>query len=176
MATMIERLTGAQARTSLSELITLLQDAVDSDASVGFVPPLSEAEAREYWEDVLAELNTPKRLLLVARASNRIIGAVQLELAQRANGRHRAEVQKLMVLREARRQGLGRALMNAVEATACEQNRSLLVLDTRAGDAAEQLYRALGYVEAGRIPQYALGADGALHPTIFFYRLLELIG
>lgn len=52
-------------------------------------------------------------MLLVARAPDgrRIVGTAQLALGMRPNGMHRAEVTKVMVLREARREGIGRALM-----------------------------------------------------------------
>ncbi len=43
----IETIIPEQGRVILPELITLLQDAVASGASVGFLPPLSEEEARE---------------------------------------------------------------------------------------------------------------------------------
>lgn len=172
MMTAIERLTKTQAHAALPDLMALLRETVAGGAAMGFLPPVSEAEAREYWEGVLAELDTPKRLLLAARAEGRIVGTAQLELAQKPNGRHRAEVQKVMVHREARQQGLGRALMRAVEAAAREHGRSLLVLDTREGDVAEQLYRSAGYVEAGRIPYFAYSADGSLHTTVVFYRWL----
>ena len=168
----IERLTQAQARAALPELMALLQTVVGGGAAMGFLPPVSETEARAYWEDVVAELDPPKRILLAARAEGRLVGSAQLELAQKLNGRHRAEVQKVMVHQSARRQGLGRALMQAVEAAARELGRSLLVLDTREGDVAEQLYRSLGYIESGRIPYFARGADGSLHTTIVFYRWL----
>ncbi|MDP9313761.1 MAG: GNAT family N-acetyltransferase, partial [Chloroflexota bacterium] len=72
----------------------------------------------------------------------------------------------------ARQQGLGRALMLAVELAARQAERSLLVLDTRQGDVAERLYRSLGYVEAGVIPQYARSANGKLDACVFFYKLL----
>jgi GNAT superfamily N-acetyltransferase len=49
------------------------------------------------------------------------------------NASHRAEVQKLLVLRSWRRQGIGLALMTAIEQAARQTGRSLLVLDTRLG-------------------------------------------
>jgi hypothetical protein len=60
--------------------------------------------------------------------------------------------------------------MQALEATAAEHGRTLLVLDTRQGDVSELLYRKLGYVLGGAIPRYARSADGALHATVFYYR------
>lgn len=142
---MIERVDETQVEAILSELIALLQDAVDDGASIGFLPPLSDMEAKKYWQKVQSQIADRSRLLLIARSSE-IAGAVQLELATQPNGNHRAEVQKLMVHRRFRRQGFGRALMLAAEAAAQQSDRHLLVLDTRLGDPSEQLYRSLGYV------------------------------
>ena len=78
-------------------LIHLLQDAVHGGASVGFLAPLPETEARSYWEEVLAGLG-PGLRLWVAEADGQIVGTIQLRLVLKANGRHLAEVQKLCVL------------------------------------------------------------------------------
>lgn len=155
-----------------AELIHLLQDTVASGASVGFLPPLSDEDAREYWHAVFEEVAGGTHILLVAREAGRIVGSVQLALATKPNASHRAEVQKLFVLQTQRRRGTGRALMQAIEQVASSHGRTLLVLDTRQGDAAEQLYRKIGYCEAGVIPAYARGAAGELHATIFFYKIL----
>ena len=168
----IETIIPEQGQVILSELVTLLQDAVASGASIGFLPPLSEEEAREYWTSVLEDMTQKKRVLLIARHCAQVVGAVQLELATKANAQHRAEVQKLFVLQHERRRGIGRLLMEAIEPIARERGRTLLVLDTRLGDHAERLYRKLGYVEVGIIPSYAQNATGTLDATIIFYKLL----
>ena len=170
--TTIERLTTDQACAALPELIELLQDAVAHGASVGFLPPLTNADAEHYWRDMIADLQRGTRILLVARDGAGVIGTAQLDLPSKPNARHRAEVQKVLVHTRARRQGIGRALMLEIEAVARQIGRSLLVLDTRQGDAAEQLYHQLGYVVAGTIPQYAQSAGGQLDASIFFYRIL----
>jgi ribosomal protein S18 acetylase RimI-like enzyme len=157
----------------LSELMELLRDAVDGGASVGFLPPLTTQEAQAYWETILGELDTGARILLGAFQGETLVGAVQLELALRANGRHRAEVQKFMVFSTARRQGVAQALMEALEEEARREGRSLLILDTRQGDPSEALYRKLGYTVAGVIPQFARSANGELHPTVFLYKLVK---
>lgn len=168
----LETILPEQGQVILPELVTLLQDAVASGASVGFLPPLSEEEARAYWTSVLKGIAQKNRVLLVARHCARVVGAVQLELATKPNARHRAEVQKLFVLQHERRRGIGRLLMEAVEPIARELGCSLLVLDTRLGDHAERLYRKLHYVETGIIPLYAQNAGGTLEATIIFYKLL----
>jgi len=81
----IDRLSEQQAKVLLPQLTALLQDAVDSGASIGFLPPLAPEMAEDYWAGVLREM---------------------------------------------------------------------------------------GYTRAGIIPQYARSADGMLHETVLFYRLL----
>lgn len=168
----ITPLHAAEGAALLPQLIALLQDAVASGASLGFWHPLSEQDAARYWRGILAEVDSGRRILLIAREPNRVSGTVQLELAQKQNAVHRAEVQKLMVHTAARHHGLGRALMHAVEDQARAAHRTLLVLDTRTGDSAESLYRALGYTEAGSIPAYVREPDGTPNATTIFYKHL----
>jgi ribosomal protein S18 acetylase RimI-like enzyme/8-oxo-dGTP pyrophosphatase MutT (NUDIX family) len=169
----IELLTSETARDRLGDLVELLQDAVDSGASVGFLPPLSGEVATDYWLSVVAELDAGHRLLLGAVDGARLVGAAQLELARKPNAMHRAEVQRLLVHRSVRRRGIGDRLMRRLEELARQRGRTLLVLDTRQGDASELLYQKLRYIRAGVIPGYARSGDGALAPTAFYFRQLE---
>lgn len=152
----------------IEALAEVLIGVVAAGASVGFLPPLSRDEAGRYWQGVVA----PDIRLLIAENETGIVGTAQLALAMRANGRHRAEVSKVLVHPNAQRQGIGRALMEALEPVARREGRTLLFLDTREGDPSNRLYRALGYLEAGRIPGYARSADGSLHATLFYYKPL----
>jgi len=154
-------------------LVKLLQDSVNGGASVGFLPPLKIAEARAYWQEVRDAINSGHRVLLVAESKKHLVGSVQLDLATKPNALHRAEVLKLLVLTEARRKGIGRALMQSAEQAALARGRTLLVLDTRRGDAAEQLYRRLGWSIVGTVPRYARSDSVTLNDTVFFYRELQ---
>jgi len=145
---------------------------VEDGASVGFLPPLAAADALEYWRTVLRAVSQGSRVLLVALDGRDVLGSVQLDLAAMPNARHRAEVMKLLVHRRARRKGIGRALMLAIENAARAAGCTLLVLDTRRGDAAERLYAHLGYTRVGVIPRYARSAAGTLDDTVYFYREL----
>src|SRR5712692_9108848 len=169
----IEVLSAERLRASLGDLAALLEDAVESGASVGFLLPLEHRDALRFWDEVVAKISSGDLILLVAWLDGRLAGSVQLALENRPNGRHRAEVVKLLVHRSARRRGIGQALMQAVEEVALEAGRTLLFLDTRRGDAAEQLYSKIGYVPAGMIPRYALSSSGSLDDTVFFYKELS---
>jgi acetyltransferase len=171
--TIDRRLDPAAAARLRAEFALLLEDAVAGGASLGFLLPLERAEGDAYWRSVVEAMRAGWRLLLVALAEGRLVGSVQLDLETRANGRHRAEVTKLMVLRADRRRGVGRELMNAALEAARSAGRGLLLLDVRAGDPAEALYRSLGFVEVGEVPRYARSPNGSLAATRFYY--LELV-
>ena len=169
----IDLLTAQSTREKLADLVELLQDAVDSGASVGFLPPLSREAASDYWRSVFADVDAGHRLLLGAVEGARLVGSVQLELALKPNAAHRAEVQRLLVHRSARRRGVAEQLMRQLHELARECGRTLLVLDTRQGDPAELLYQKLGYARGGVIPGYARSSTGSLDATAFYYRQLD---
>jgi len=169
----VESFTPERAESAIGQLADLLIDAVESGASVGFMPPLAREGALDYWQSVIAGMREGHRILLVAIDGGHVQGAVQMALETRANGNHRAEAMKLFVHRRARRHGIARTLMAEVESTARRIGRTLLVMDTRQGGEAEKLCESLGYVRFGSVPQYARSANGELHTTVFFYRQLE---
>ncbi|SJL83777.1 GNAT family N-acetyltransferase [Vibrio palustris] len=154
------------------QLQDLLTDCIESGASVGFLTPVDEQEVSLYWSSVAKQLETGERKIFIACESGQVIGAVQLSLCAKPNGAHRGEVEKLMVHTDARGQGVSKQLMARMESVAGELGLSLLVLDTRIGDVASSLYRAIGYTEAGHIPQFARSSNGELEGTVYFYKLL----
>jgi len=157
-----------------AEFAGLLRDAVEHGASIGFTLPLTDTELTDYWRKVGAEVAAGHKILLAALDDNgRVTGSAQLALEPRANGRHRAEVQKVMVLTALRGQGTGAALMSRVETEARSRGRRLLFLDTSAGESgAVKFYERLGYAFAGSIPDYASDPDGRLVPNAIFYKKL----
>jgi acetyltransferase len=155
-----------------SELVELLQDAVSGGASVGWTELPGTREARNYWTEVLEAVGRGERLLFVATDNHVCAGAIQLAFAPRPNGRHRGEVQKLMVHSQYRRKGTGRALLAALEHAAAARGLTLLVLDVRSGDPAEQLCRRAGYQLVGNVPGFARSTTGTFDPTTIYYRQL----
>lgn len=156
-----------------SQLVDLLQDAVDSGASVGFIAPLSTAEARNYWMAALEEVAGGDRIILLAIDGHDLVGCAQLLLASRPNARHRAEVQKLLVHTQWQRRGLGRQLLAAIEKAAEHKGRSLLLADARLGGPGERLFTTAGYTKLGAIPGFQRGPDGEFDATAIFYRNLD---
>ncbi|HKO97395.1 MAG TPA: GNAT family N-acetyltransferase [Pyrinomonadaceae bacterium] len=168
-------------------LAEVLREVVHDGASVSFFTPFPMDEAREFWLDkVLPGVRARTRRVLVARmeehtattsepsqVGDRIVGTVQLELDMPPNQQHRAAVAKLLVHPIARRCGIARELMIALEQIALSEGRTLLTLDTVTGSNAELLYRSLGYTVVGIIPRYARGAlTPELESTTIMYKEL----
>lgn len=154
-------------------LIALLVDAVHHGASVGFMDDLDVPQASAYFCEVLSQLEHGSLLLWVLVEDQRVLASVQLALCQKANGLNRAEVQKLLVLNEARRRGLGQVLIQALEHGARQHKRGLLHLDTEAGSPAENFYSALGYTRVGELPNYCRSPDGHYSPTAIYFKTLN---
>ena len=155
-------------------LADVLHATVHNGGSVSFVLPFPIDAARDFWRDrVLPGVRAGTRRVLVARIDTRIVGTVQLDLATPPNQPHRADVLKMLVHPDARRQGIARTLMVAIEEVARDAGRTLLTLDTVTGGSAESLYRSLGYITVGTIPGYALQVNGTqLEPTTIMYKAL----
>ncbi|GJM10349.1 MAG: N-acetyltransferase [Lysobacteraceae bacterium] len=157
---------------TLNDLAQCLWKTVEGGASIGFLEPFSLAEAKAYWCAVAEQLNEDLHLL-VASDNGRAVGAVQLLRCSRANGRHRGEVQKLLIDPDYRGQGLAAQLLQALESEAKELGLTLLVLDTEFESVAERLYQRLGWQRVGAIPNYALSPDGEPVTTVYYYKELH---
>ena len=159
----------------LDMLAEVLRAVVHGGAGVSFFTPFSAAEARGFWVGkVLPAMRAGARRVLVARVNERIAGTVQLSLEMPPNQSHRAEVLKLLVHPDARRRGIARALMIALEGLARTEGRTLLTLDTVTSSTAEGLYTSLGYLTAGVIPRYARAAlTPDLEDATFMYKELR---
>lgn len=161
----------ASLERDVDMLADVLHAVVHDGAGVSFVVPFSLDDARAFWRDrVTPGVRARTRRVVVARQHGCIVGTVQVDLDLPPNQRHRGEVAKLLVHPRARRQGIARALMLALEQIARSEGRTLLTLDT-AGRHAEALYRSLGYQVAGVIPRYARGSlTPELEGTTFMYK------
>ena len=169
----IETLDIAAANSAETGLARILIACVDGGASVSFLPPLSLEKARAFWRRAAGDASAGRRVILAGWRDGVLVATGMLDLATPENQAHRAEVQKVLVLPAARRRGMARGVMRALEAAARDAGRTLLVLDTRTNDAGEALYRAEGWQEYGRLSGHAVDAAGRSTETTFLYKRLS---
>lgn len=172
MTIAIKALTADETTARIDALVDILCDVVDGGGSVNFLAPMDRDLARSFWRGVVPAVASGDRVLFVAEDASGPVGTVQLEIIRKPNQPHRCEVAKLLVHRRARRQGIARKLMQALETEARRQGRTLLTMDTVHGSPAETLYRGLGFQAAGVIPRYALGTTGKLEDTLVMFKEL----
>jgi GNAT superfamily N-acetyltransferase len=170
---MIRRLTAQEAREHLQALARVLHDCVEGGASVSFMFPFSQADAQRFFSKVIDGIDAGDRVLLAAFEGDTLVGTVQIVTATPPNQPHRAEIAKLLVHRSARGKGVAAALMAAVEQHARVAGKTLLMLDTVTGSAAERLYQRLNWTKAAVIPRYAMFPDGRWCDTTIFWKQLS---
>jgi acetyltransferase len=168
---LVERLRPPASEADIRGLAALLLDAVESGGAVSFLAALTQAQAQDWWRRTLGAPHAGT-IFLVARDDEGIVGTVQLHPAWAPNQPHRADVSKVLVLRRARRRGIATKLMQCLEDEARRGGFRLLTLDAKRGEAAESLYRKLGWTHAGTIPRFALDPDGTPHDAVIFYKEL----
>jgi GNAT superfamily N-acetyltransferase len=168
----VRRLSAAEAREQLDALARVLADCVAGGASVGYLAPFSQAEARAVYEDYVRDAERGRRIILGAFLDGELVGTAQLVLAVPPNQPHRADVARVLVHRSARRRGIAQRLMEHLEREARAEGKSLLVLDAVTGGDAARLYERTGWNTVGVIPGYALYPDGRLCDTTVFWKAI----
>jgi GNAT superfamily N-acetyltransferase len=168
----VTRLDDAQLLDRVDELAGLLVDTVAGGASIGFLAPMDHAAAVAWWKERAASMAAGRLAAWAAYDGHRAVGTVGLAFPDKPNSRHRAELVKLMVHRDARGQGLGRRLLGTAEEAARSAGITLLHLDTETDSPAERLYGSADWTRAGVIPDYAADPGGVLRPTTLYYKRL----
>ena len=172
----LELLSASALASARDELVNLLRSCVHGGASLGFLAPLSDSEAIDYWSALAPQIKSGSRIVLVARETDgRIVASGQVAFEPKSNGRHRAEVCKVMVLPSHRRRGIAARLIGELERLARDRSIRLLFLDTSEGaGGACDFYETLGYTYAGGIPDWALDPDGRAAKNAIYFKMLAV--
>ena len=150
----VERLT-RYSGSELDDLCEATESAITEGGGFGWLKPPPRQVLENYWKGVLL---VPERRLVVGRLDGVVAGSAQLSRAPRNNEAQAfaAQLTGMFVAPWARGRGLGRKMVELVEATAQELGVEVLNLDVRDTQAAAiHLFEGLGYRRWGRHPAYA---------------------
>jgi GNAT superfamily N-acetyltransferase len=141
--------------------VTVVAESVDTSGALAIVHAASDELQQRYGGDGdnahlnVDELRPPTGLFLVARRERQLVGGVGLRSISEP-GLHFAEVKRLWVRPDLRREGIGLVLMNEIESCARELGYVSLFLETGpAQPEALSLYESTGWTE---VVQYPPGA------------------
>ncbi|KAM0310394.1 hypothetical protein ACHAO8_008144 [Botrytis cinerea] len=142
-------------------------------------PPEKISKVESWWQDRFSEVKSATRHIVFVMLQPKegekaqVAGVCMLSTPTCETGPHRGFVEKFMVDPEFRGKGVGTGIMRATEKVAEEMGAWLLMLDTDVGSSAEGIYRRMGYIECGRIPEYDVWSQtGELKTEVFFYKKL----
>jgi RimJ/RimL family protein N-acetyltransferase len=116
----------------------------------------------ERWETILADSN---RAFFGAFLEDKLVGMVAINRETGKKRQHRTGIFAMYVALEARKLGLGQALISACIDHAREQAgvRQIILAVTVGNYAARNLYRRNGFVTWGVDPEYLVLEDGSVH-------------
>ena len=158
---------------TLAQLAEVLIATVAAGGSVGFMHPVSPAQAQAFWQAALSEADAGNRVIFGAWDGQRLLGTVTLLVTMPPNQPHRAEMAKMMTHPQARQHEIATRLIQAAEAEAAARGKTLLVLDTASDEGAGPFYRKMGYSLSGEIPDFALKPHGGLTGTLLYWKRLS---
>ncbi|MFF0288765.1 GNAT family N-acetyltransferase [Streptomyces sp. NPDC005262] len=133
----------------------ILADLVRGGAALGWVTPPSRDEVAELLGHVVTAVQAGDGALRAAYIERRLVGLGYWLRYVRPTHRPHADLEKIAVDAAVQGRGVGRALATALIADARRAGVEVLTLDAR-GDNGEALalYRALGFTEYGRLPDF----------------------
>jgi ribosomal protein S18 acetylase RimI-like enzyme len=141
------------------DLCDAAEAAILEGGGFGWLSPPPREVLETYWRGVLV---VPERSLFLARMDGVVAASAQLVRPTRNNEAqsHAVTLTAAFVAPWARGHGVGRKLIEAVEATARDDGFAVLNLDVRETQtAAIALYETLGYTRWATQPYYARVGD-----------------
>lgn len=125
-----------------------------------------------YFNEVHAQLEQGL-LLWVLVEDQRVLASVQLILCQKANGLNRAEVQKLLVLNEVRRRGLGRIADRTLWSKAHANRTRVAASGHRSRLTRRELLQCAGLYPRRRTAQLLPKPQRPYSPTAIYFKTLS---
>ena len=143
-----------------AQLLACWTDVTNAGGSVGFVPPVTEAEVAPHLDAVVARVHEGREVVALLRVDGEVAGFAVLSLSVSPLRRHWATVLRVQVRPERQGSGLGRVLVSGVHDIARERGLEFLHLTVRGGTGLEAFYAGFGYREFGRMPGAVRVAPG----------------
>lgn len=164
----------------LPSLQALLMSSVNLDpstSSMGFIAPLDNERARQFWLELAPLLAGPSpevaMLMAISEDTGDVIGSVLVARVLKETHSYRGEIRKLAVHPDYQGRGIGKLLMEAIETLARNvMNLDFLVLSTATDTPARAFYQKTGWTEWGICPDYAKLANGNKTRVSFFHKQL----
>lgn len=147
-------------------IVALYNDAIRHTDVIGYQHALSETEGQALIADLQDSMRRGGTALLVISDGSECIGMALLSSSEMPNCRHIAHLSKGIIRSDYQKRGLVRDAFLSI-CDYCDANgHALIMLDVRENSRPHQLWRSLGFIEYGRVVDYAR-VDGVSHPGVY---------
>ncbi|MHB9133686.1 MAG: GNAT family N-acetyltransferase [Armatimonadota bacterium] len=102
-----------------------------------------------------------------------VIGVTYLAFDEHPLRAHICTLLDLVVNPGFQRMGIARRLPEACKTRATDKGKGMICVSTRGGTTAETVYRKLGFIEYGRLPNGIIGELDAYDEVMFYTLLTE---
>lgn len=137
------------------EIRALFNAVLETEDVIGFPGPLADGEGESFFDGIRLDVRLGRKHALFVRSGGELVAMVLLSQNGQPNCRHLGEVSKCMIHPRHRGRGILEAGLRALRARCDELGVEVLTLDVRKGTRAEALWRRLGFLPFGELPDYA---------------------
>jgi AraC-like DNA-binding protein/predicted N-acetyltransferase YhbS len=169
-----------------TELINNINMGVDFMENV-IIREVRQTDAKDLWENIFSR-NTPQEveeriagnlvkmksgdyIHFVAEVDGVVIGNMSFNKETHPLYAHKCFLGDVVVNPAFQRMGIAKKLFESCKKQAVQQGLKLITVTTRGGTDVEEVYKKLGFIEAGRIPNGIIETwgDKNLFDEVFFY-------
>lgn len=145
-------------------------DAKDLQKSI--FPLNTPEEVEERVSGSIRMADAGEGINLVAEADGVVIGTMTMQKETMSLHAHICSLNSVVVVPDFQRTGIARKMFNECKKIAAEKGFKLITVSCRAGTPAEEVYKRLGFIEIGRVPNGLVEpwGDKRAFDEVFFYQ------
>ena len=138
-----------------NSIIELYNDVAKQESIIGYTSALNAGQATAIIKQLHEDLANKSKAIMLIKNEVSIIGMALLGISSMPNCKHRAEISKGIIHSKYRHQGLLPLALLEIANYSQSIGVIQLELDVRAGTRSEEIWRKAGFIEYGRLPNYA---------------------
>lgn len=154
------------------------------------IRPLEQTDAKDMWENIytrntlneveervadsIKKFQLGVQVQFVAEVDKRIVGTMIIKKDQHSLYLHIGELEDVVVNPMFQRMGIAKKLFDECKKYSRENDLLMIKLNCRGGTVAETVYKKIGFIEAGRIPNGIIepwGDKRYFDDVILYYNL-----
>lgn len=156
------------SESDMRDMVALMNSVAVRETTLGFSEPLDDETGLALMRALDADIAKRSVAVLLARDDDeRVVGMVTLAPQHLPARRHIVEMRRCVIAPEHRGKFLLKAWPLTLEKST-ELGCDMVIIDVRSDGRAEQLWRAMGFKEYGRLDDYAR-KDGKSITGYFLY-------